>query len=810
MAKYYKPLEFIWLFIFFMIITIYYYRDALPFQPGLLRNFHDQLGHVWILGWDWRAIISQPLNIFNAPINYPALNTLAGTDHLLGLMPFWITAYLITGDFVAAHNYTFLTGFIISGLGAYYYFRHWNINTATSLLVASFYAFVLTNNDPDQMQLSFFGYAFFVFLFLEKFIRSGRSRNLIFMSFFFILGFSSSAYFAYMFNISIFIYLSITLLMSENMDRKKLLYIISAFGVSMIIMSPLIYHYVIFSKASKVVMKFKDIFVIGFSKPADNFILLANLIFILAGFIFLFSRSEPEKKRIYIIALIISGVFQILTMGPVLRIGGKATGFPLPYKLFQLLPAFGSIRFIGRFKLMAYIGEAFLLASIVDGLTKDGLKFTRKSAPGLIAFALIFISTITWINRDAFSGADSRFKSIYVDNFSRIPNSSNLPAVYAKLDALPDSGPIVEFPLLPTFRNVDLFYQYFGLYHRHRIFNGSTSYIPYGNELMWKQKDMSPEGWAAFFRAIDIKYIVTHPPDFIVQVIESAFGNSEPEVMPLPAPDVKRADSIIWMDPAEKAIYVNGLRYLWFDNVVSAFGAGSMKRAYPAKAGIDAVVIDLGHDESMLKKSGSIPELPPYAVKNGGILSVDHENLETMMNYLGPAAHYILLRQGIDRIEIHGFRRTIKEGLRYSLMQLTESEAQKIGLSKVFEVDGSAVWRIEPKPEIRFLKEPEVNWEFSIAKPNVVTAKFSVSVPAGAVWRNPNIYGNQEGHVEFRIAGREEAEKSKIQFNLPLAVTEYNPIDSEADVEVQLQPGSYNASINIPGFYVGGCDFTIP
>jgi len=57
----------------------------IPSDPG------DPLLNVWILAWDFHALTTNPASLFNANIFYPVENTLAFSEHMLGVLP--ISAY---------------------------------------------------------------------------------------------------------------------------------------------------------------------------------------------------------------------------------------------------------------------------------------------------------------------------------------------------------------------------------------------------------------------------------------------------------------------------------------------------------------------------------------------------------------------------------------------------------------------------------------------------------------------------------------------------------------------------------------------
>ncbi len=72
--------------------------------------------HLWTLAWVARAVVRDPLGIFDANIFHPAPLTLAGSDHLLGTLPIAGPVYWLTGNPVTTMNVVVLASFPLVGL----------------------------------------------------------------------------------------------------------------------------------------------------------------------------------------------------------------------------------------------------------------------------------------------------------------------------------------------------------------------------------------------------------------------------------------------------------------------------------------------------------------------------------------------------------------------------------------------------------------------------------------------------------------------------------------------------------------------
>src|SRR5580704_2716864 len=74
---------------------------------------------VWTLGWDVHALVARPLAIFDANIFYPAPNTLAYSENLIGSTIVAAPVIWLTGNPVLAWTLVALGATLLGGVGAY-------------------------------------------------------------------------------------------------------------------------------------------------------------------------------------------------------------------------------------------------------------------------------------------------------------------------------------------------------------------------------------------------------------------------------------------------------------------------------------------------------------------------------------------------------------------------------------------------------------------------------------------------------------------------------------------------------------------
>ena len=86
-------------------------------MPG--DPFGDPLLNAWILGWDADRLRHGLQGLWQAPLFYPAPDTLAWSEHLLGIAVFVAPLYWLTGNIVAVYNVAVLGSIVLAGIGMY-------------------------------------------------------------------------------------------------------------------------------------------------------------------------------------------------------------------------------------------------------------------------------------------------------------------------------------------------------------------------------------------------------------------------------------------------------------------------------------------------------------------------------------------------------------------------------------------------------------------------------------------------------------------------------------------------------------------
>src|SRR3989304_4898910 len=105
--------------VYFCCLTIILTYPILPNVTRGVSNTGDPLLNAWILDWDTHALLTRPLDLYNANIFFPYPSTLAYSESLLGSAFLASPIILLTRNPLLAANVLTLIGFAISGWGMY-------------------------------------------------------------------------------------------------------------------------------------------------------------------------------------------------------------------------------------------------------------------------------------------------------------------------------------------------------------------------------------------------------------------------------------------------------------------------------------------------------------------------------------------------------------------------------------------------------------------------------------------------------------------------------------------------------------------
>jgi hypothetical protein len=506
---------------------ILHFRTHIPNDPG------DPLLVAWILAWDFHALTTDPWNLFQANILYPAENTLAFSEHLLGVLPVFAPAYVLTGNPIFAYNVVFFLSFPLSGLTLFLLVRYWTRNFWASLLAGMLFAFApIRFGQISHLHLLNLYWAPLALLFCERFLQSKRWRDLGGFAICYWLQVLCSVYLGWYTTIAIALYLLYNAFVDRDLRSRWMLrrYAIFA-GASLAVLLPLHLHYYavqrrwgITRSVGECVLYSADLILSYLSVPywvndvyrfflqfaASSYAAHEKTLFpglVLLVFVALGSYGIPKWlpadqgtriKRTFWLILIVSF---ILSLGPYLVILDKNTGFPLPYLLlYRFAPGFQSMRVPARFGFMVMLAASVLagfgclqLYHLLRHRTSLG-RLHWSSCQALVGLATLALFTL-----------ELGFKPLPL---VKIETGQEIPAVYRWLAAKNLDGPIFE---LPPGRWEDYRYTYLSSYHWQPIVNGHTGFIPPTYEqIISELYDFPSRRGVKFLSTAGVRGVIVH------------------------------------------------------------------------------------------------------------------------------------------------------------------------------------------------------------------------------------------------------------------------------------------------------------
>jgi hypothetical protein len=477
-------------------------------------TFYDALLQVFLLGWGWHGLTSNPLEVFNAPIFYPEVRTLTYMDHMLGeaVLAGPVAAVFGLG---AAYNSLVILSFVASAYFVYRLARLYGISRSGSCVAGFLFAFCPYRfghlGALNQLQTQFIPLALF---FGVRFLRTERLRYGIGAA----LTFVVQSYFGWYSTFHLLTALAVLLgweaLRSPQGWRRLPWRRIALLGVvSAALMLPSALPYVVqrlampeFERpiAETIRLSADPLHYLRVSPEnvlarlvpglGDLFGFFPGLVAMVLAVVAVVamcrapvapippatshteprqlqpqSRRRPLLERIRALCgqresgffplLGLSGL--VLSLGPILHVAGHRLWIPLPYALcYYVIPGFASMRTPARFAILVALAAAVLAGVGYDTLRR---RYSRFGSVFLVV-TLAVAGVLAWS-----PGLP----------FVRYPDRASMPSVYAWLASQPDTRPVLELPV-PAGRHTesatDLSRQMYVLHHGKPRLDGASGF----------------------------------------------------------------------------------------------------------------------------------------------------------------------------------------------------------------------------------------------------------------------------------------------------------------------------------------------
>ena len=230
----------------FVILTLAMTYPLVLHLGSSVRDPGDPLLNTWILAWNNRQMAGFHLaGWFDANIYYPNRNTLAYSEHLFSQALVSLPVNLLTGNPILAYNLVLLFGFVTSGLGMYLLARRLSGHVLGSIAAGIIFAFspFMMAHLP-HLQVITAGGIPLTFLFLIRFFDSGRWKDLLLFTLFYVLQALANGYYALFLTLLAGLFILVMIVARRKWLDGRFWVQMAVFAVlALAALSPFLYHY---------------------------------------------------------------------------------------------------------------------------------------------------------------------------------------------------------------------------------------------------------------------------------------------------------------------------------------------------------------------------------------------------------------------------------------------------------------------------------------------------------------------------------------------------------------------------------------
>jgi hypothetical protein len=161
----------------------------------------------------------------------------------------------------------------------------------------------------------------------------------------------------------------------------------------------------------------------------------------------------------------------VMTLGPVLNVGEAV--IPLPYMILAQIPAFGWMRIITEFIMVAIVGTAVLSAYALLLLSRSTDRLNYRLA--MVAVAVVLAIELAPANGSGTHRILSPTPPFGSASLNPVSRKNNIPPIYTWLAQQPAGTPVFHYPNAQA--NVFI-YHYYQRFHNQPMLNGYGAFEP--------------------------------------------------------------------------------------------------------------------------------------------------------------------------------------------------------------------------------------------------------------------------------------------------------------------------------------------
>lgn len=536
-----------------VLCFLIYFTYPLSFHLGdSLAELGDSRLNTYIQAWGTHALLTHPRQLFDMNMFYPARNTMAGSENLLGNQLLFAPVYLLTGNPVAAQNFVILASFFLSALALYWLLRSVGSPVWAAAVGGLVYGFGLPRSAQAQlghMQLLSTQWTPVVVLFLFRYLQSKRIVNLAVMTVALVLQVLCSLYLGYLVFLILACCFAAVVCLRPDLITLRVWRDLGLAGlVTLLLLAPVVLPYLALQHQN-VIPRESSLTVAASASPLASYLSVASLPHhvynhllrrfesqsvvwekrLFVGFVPLLLsavgaislkhaqngkaatdvpaspvRGSGSSLREFQASLVLGSIFTaatayVLSLGPVLHIHGHATHIKLPFLLLQRwVPGMGVFRVPARFVFAFMFGIAVLAAfGVFRMLCRFSAGWMRATCSAVV---LAFITMEYSVGPLA---------------LSPVMAPPRVAPEYRWLADQPHGSVVVELPISGPPSAPDAFeqagYLYASVYHWQPMINGYSGYMaPIVKETYKLARNLPASSSVDLLGGLGLKFIVIH------------------------------------------------------------------------------------------------------------------------------------------------------------------------------------------------------------------------------------------------------------------------------------------------------------
>lgn len=491
------------LFILITVIMTWPYTRQIQTS---LYNWSDALLNTWTMAWGTHALLTDPLNLYNANIFYPYANTLAYSESLLPQTLVAMPIILATDMPAFAHNLLALSSFVLAAFGMYLLVFDLTGSPLAGLVAGMIYTFTSYKlMHFPHLQLLSSQWMPFALLYLRKTCaQPSRWTHAFLFAIFFSLQALSSFYYAFFAAIASALYVAYILALRVRARTAKAWVSVRAapimmtLGLIAVINLPLSLPYFAVQRDLGLERGMQDVEYYAatvrtyFSVPDGNWLYskwlapkarmtgsgerdFVGFVAIALAFVGLVGRPFRDSEKWFYLLLGIVGV--VLSFGARNQIFSfprwptLTLPFYLPFRyLFEWVPGFKAMRGPDRFAYLAVLG----LAVIAGYSTRTFMQRIRAWRPDRAfvapAAALVLLMLI---------GLENIAVPVRLTNPATLARP--LPDATRFIAGSDPNAVVLELPMFLDKESL-AWPQYYSIFHWRPLVNGFSGFFPPGYE----------------------------------------------------------------------------------------------------------------------------------------------------------------------------------------------------------------------------------------------------------------------------------------------------------------------------------------